>query len=224
MFSEQIQKQTAGYAERFLSHKFLQEICQAKLPIKKFAFYIQQDNIFLNDMDYARRILASRQSEHANKLSKLIASIYRRELRFRRDLITKQLELKKEVESAPTTLAYSSYLIRLAYQGTFEEALAALIPCPRLYTMIGERYAKCPANKHPLYGKWLAIYSSKEMKEWTRQMLDMLDKVAEKNPLKGAMVKSYITACRYEIKFFDMAYNMEGWEAPNSARVHKYSL
>jgi len=211
MFSEEIQEQTAVYTKKFLSHPFLQEISQAKLPIKKFAFYIQQDNIFLNDMDDARRVLASRKSEYAKKLGELIASIYRHELRARRDLITKRLELEKEVESAPTTLAYTSYLIRLAYQGTFEEALAALIPCPRLYTMIGERYAKCPANKHPLYGKWLAIYSSKEMKEWTRQMLEMLDKVAGENPLEKVMAKCYITACRYEIKFFDMAYNMEGW-------------
>ena len=211
MFSEEIQKQTAVYAEKFLNHKFLQEICQAKLPIKKFAFYIQQDNIFLKDMDYARSVLASRKSDYAKKLGDLIASVYRHELRSRRDLITEQLELKKEVESAPATLAYTSYLIRLAYQGTLEEALAALIPCPRLYMMIGESYAKCPADKHPLYGRWLAIYSSEEMKEWTRQMLDVLDNVAEENQSKGAMAKSYITACRYEIKFLDMAYNMDDW-------------
>jgi len=211
MFSEEIQKETASYVEKFLNHKFLQEISKGKLPIKKFTFYIQQDNIFLKDMDTARRAMASRKSEHAKKLGELIASVYRHELRARRNLITKRLELT-EVESAPTTLAYGSYLIRLAYQETFEEAFAALIPCPRLYTMIGERYTKCAANKHPLYGKWLSIYSSKEMKQWTGQMLRVLDRAAGKNPSKErVMTKSYITACRYEVKFFDMAYNMEGW-------------
>jgi thiaminase/transcriptional activator TenA len=211
MFSKEIQKQTLSYSEKFLNHRFLQELSQAKLPAKKFAFYIQQDNIFLNNMDYARRVLASRNSQHAKKLSALIASVHRHELRARRDLITERLKLEK-AESAPITLAYTSYLVRLAYQGTFEEALAALIPCPRLYTMIGERYAKCLANKHPLYGRWLAIYSSREMKEWTRQMLEMLDQAAVKNYLKEAMTKSYITACRYEIRFFDMAYTMEDWD------------
>ncbi|MBM3897039.1 MAG: hypothetical protein FJ358_00710 [Thaumarchaeota archaeon] len=211
MFSKEIQKQTKSYSEKFLSHPFLQELSHAKLPIKKFAFYIQQDNIFLNDMDRARRILASRKSQHAKKLIDLIASVHRHELRARRNVITKELKLKK-VESAPTTLAYTSYLIRLACKGSFEEALAALIPCPRLYAMIGERYAKCQANKHSLYGKWLAIYSSKEMKEWTRQILELLDKVAVKDSLKEAMTKSYLAACRYEIRFFDMAYAMEGWD------------
>ena len=212
MFSEEIQKETASYAEKFLNHPFLREVSHARLPVKKFTFYIQQDNIFLNDMDNARRVLTLRKSEHAKKLSELITSVHRHELRARRNLITKNLELT-EVESAPTTLGYTSFLMRLAYQGTFEEALAALTPCPRLYTMIGVRYAKCAANGHPLYGKWLSIYSSKEMKEWTRQMLATLDMVAGEDPSKRRiMIKSYITACRYEIKFLDMAYNMESWD------------
>ena len=211
MFSEEIQKHTASYAEKFLNHPFLQEVSRAILPIKNFTFYIQQDNIFLNDMDSARRVLRSRKSEYAKKLSDLISSAYRHELRARRNLITKSLEFT-EVESAPTTLAYTSFLMRLAYQGTFEEALAALTPCPRLYALMGVRYAKCAANRHPVYGKWLSIYSSNEMKEWTGDMIGMLDRVAGEDPSKKRMMtKCYITACRYEVKFLDMAYNMESW-------------
>lgn len=214
MFSEQALERSGEYVERFLEHRFLRELSEGKLPLKKFAFYIQQDDIFLKDMDQARKALAAREkSERSRKLDRLLNSVYRHELRARRDLVSKELKIKEDAQSAPTTLAYTSYLIRLAYTGSFEEAFASLIPCPRLYTMIGDWYSKCTASEHRIYGKWLAIYTSLEMKKWTQELLELLDSLAGKNPSKKEeMMQSYLNACRYEIRFFDMAYNLESWD------------
>jgi thiaminase/transcriptional activator TenA len=214
MFSEEAFERSREYVERFLEHRFLRELSEGKLPLKKFIFYIQQDNIFLKDMDQARKVLAAREkSERSKNLSSLLNSVYRHELRARRDLVSKELKIREYAQSAPTTLAYTSYLIRLAYTGSFEEAFTSLIPCPRLYTMIGDRYSKCPASEHRVYGKWLSIYTSSEMKNWSRKLLKMLDGLASKNPSKKEEVmESYLTSCRYEIRFFDMAYNMESWD------------
>ena len=213
MFSEEILQLSRPYVEKFLKHPFLVELINATLPKEKFVFYLQQDNIFLADMDKARKILVSREkSDRAKKLNNLIKSAYRHELRARRDLIAKELDLKGgNAVAVPTTLAYTSYLIRLACTGAFEEAFAALIPCPRLYTMIGEKYAPCPATSHPIYGKWLSIYTSAEMWKWNQKLLEMLDTIA-KPSRRRAMVESYMIACRYEIKFFDMAYSLESWD------------
>ena len=214
MFSEETLERSREYVERLLEHRFLKELSEGKLPLRKFIFYIVQDNIFLKDMDQARRALVSREkSERSKNLNSLLNSVYRHELRARRDLVSRELKIKEDAQSAPTTLAYTSYLIRLSYIGSFEEAFASLIPCPRLYTMIGDRYSKCPASRHRVYGKWLSIYMSSEMKNWIRKLLKILDDLARKNPSrKEEMVQSYLNACRYETRFFDMAYDLETWD------------
>lgn len=213
MFSQEVHELSKQYVERFLKHPFLVELIDGTLPKEKFVFYIQQDNIFLADMDIARKILASRErSDRARKLSSLIKSVYRYELRAKRDLIAKELNIGREsVKVAPSTLVYTSYLIRLASVGGFEEAFAALIPCPRLYTMIGEKYASCPAIPQPIYGKWLSIYKSEEMKKWNQKLLDLLDNIVKPSKMQE-MVESYLTACKYEIRFFDMAYSLKSWD------------
>ncbi|MBI4257993.1 MAG: hypothetical protein HY619_03475 [Thaumarchaeota archaeon] len=214
MFSDEASKASRDYEEKFLSHPFLVELAHGQLPKKNFVYYIKQDNIFIRDMDLAGKILVSKHKSHDSKLvSQLLDSIYGHELREKGHLITKQLKIKKEdVEMAPTTLAYTSYLIRLASIASFEETLAALTPCLKLYTLIGERYAHCPASTHPIHGKWLAIYSSTPMKKFTNQLITILNSVARKAPsLRQAMMQSYLTACRFEIKFFDMAYQIEKW-------------
>ncbi len=213
MFSEKALERSRAYVERFLEHRFLRELSEGILPLKKFVFYIQQDNIFLKDMDQARKALASREkSERSRNLNSLLNSVYRHELRARRDLVSRELKIKEDAQSAPTTLAYTSYLIRLAYTGSFEEAFASLVPCPRLYTMIGDRYSECPASGHRVYGKWLSIYTSSEMKNWARKLLKMLDDLSKNPSKKEDMMQSYLTSCRYEIRFFDMAYNLENWD------------
>lgn len=219
MFSDEASQASRDCEEKFLTHPFLVELSQGRLPKKKFVYYILQDNLFLRDMDQARRILVSKHDSKDSKLvGQLIDSAYRYELRGRRDLIIRKLRLREQqVEMAPTTLAYTSYLIRLACTASFEEALAALTPCPNLYTLIGERYAECHAAKHPVYGDWLAIYSSPPMKRFTESLTTILDKVASKTKSqREAMMQSYLTACRLETRFFDMAYSLETWASPDS--------
>ena len=47
------------------------------------------------------------------------------------------VELETTV-AAPTTLAYTSYLLQLAHQGSFPELVASLVPCQWGYWEIGE--------------------------------------------------------------------------------------
>ncbi|MBI2127306.1 MAG: hypothetical protein HYU02_08370, partial [Thaumarchaeota archaeon] len=61
MFSDGALERSKEYVERFLEHRFLMELSERKLPLKKFAFYIEQDDIFLKDMDQARKALVARE-------------------------------------------------------------------------------------------------------------------------------------------------------------------
>jgi thiaminase/transcriptional activator TenA len=42
---------------------------------------------------------------------------------------------------APTNVAYTSYLLAVAYAGSFPEALAALLPCYWIYWEVASSYS-----------------------------------------------------------------------------------
>src|SRR4029453_1576686 len=49
-----------------------------------------------------------------------------------------QLDTVAELPVAPTTLAYTSYLLAPAYSGSFADGLAAILPCYWIYARVGE--------------------------------------------------------------------------------------
>ncbi|MCK9910227.1 thiaminase II, partial [Microbacteriaceae bacterium K1510] len=58
-------------------------------------------------------------------------------------------------------LAYTSYMLKVAHQGSLADLISALLPCMWSYWEIGKRLAAIDgAAEHPLYGKWILMYSS----------------------------------------------------------------
>ncbi|MCH7640118.1 MAG: thiaminase II, partial [Bacteroidetes bacterium] len=64
---------------------------------------------------------------------------------------------------APTTVAYTSYLLKVAHQQSFGELVAALMPCQWGYWEIGNHLAlRGEPKQAPLYCQWIQMYSSAE--------------------------------------------------------------
>ena len=60
--------------------------------------------------------------------------------------------------------------------GDFTELAAALLPCMWSFSEIGQRLATRSASGDKRYGRWIAMYSSKEfaeLAEWCRGLLEM---------------------------------------------------
>ena len=114
----------------------------------------------------------------------------------------------------PTTIAYTSFLLKVAYQGSFPELVASLLPCQRGYWELGEHLSKQGKPKQaPLYRQWIQIYSSPEFAELARTIRSMADRLAEEaGPSQlAAMGEAYLTSLRFELRFWDMALNLESW-------------
>ena len=115
---------------------------------------------------------------------------------------------------APTTVAYTSYLLRVASQGSFGELAASLLPCQWGYWEIGEHLARGGAPAHaPLYAEWVGMYSSDEFRDLAlrlRTLTDGLGSVASPAE-QAAMEAAYATSLRLEYQFWDMAWNLEQW-------------
>ena len=78
---------------------------------------------------------------------------------------------------APVNLAYTSYLLAVAYGAPFHEAIAALLPCYWIYWEVGKTLERA-GSRDPLYARWIGTYASEEFGAVVRDVLACVDTLA----------------------------------------------
>ena len=218
-FAEDIERKALPIRQAILSHPFITGVGDGTLPVMKFKFYVMQDYVYL--IDYARVLALASARAPDLKTMGWFAGLLDETLNIEMDLhrsfcaefgITRQ-ELEA-TQPAPTTIAYTSFLLKVAHQGSFGELVASLLPCQWGYWEIGDHLARRGEPKHaPLYCRWIQMYSSTEFADLARAVRSLADRVAEgAGPGQmAAMGEAYLTSLRFEYRFWDMAYSLEGW-------------
>jgi thiaminase/transcriptional activator TenA len=112
----------------------------------------------------------------------------------------------------PTTLAYTSYLLRACHQGSFAEGLAAVLPCYWIYAEVGSALL-ARSSPDPLYARWIATYGGEEFARIVANVLAVVDRVGETaSPAERADMRDHALATsRYEWMFWDAAWRREAW-------------
>jgi thiaminase (transcriptional activator TenA) len=113
---------------------------------------------------------------------------------------------------APTNLAYTSYLLAVAYAGSFPEALAALLPCYWIYWEVGKQLLE-RGSPDALYRRWIATYGGEEYAAIVQAVLALTDRVGEdlSTSERDSMLGNFQTTARYEWMFWDMGHRQEQW-------------
>lgn len=207
----------APAVERILDHPFLRGLRRGTLGTAPFRFFVAQDAIYLRDYARALAILGARAPDepslllfarHAVEALEVESSLHR-EL-FQAFGIDPESGIASE--PAPTCLAYTSYLLRVAHGGSFAEALGAILPCYWIYGEVG-RALVAGSSPHPLYRRWIEAYSDPHYGAVVEEVLRLMDGVW---PRLGADEQVRVTAhvrqtSRYEWCFWDMAWRQERW-------------
>jgi len=217
-FSSIMREAADSQFKNFLKRPFVTELAAGKLPLTKFRYYITQDNLYLEDAVVARRIMLNKAPRGLRtELNRLLKSMNRFELFSRRTAVSRKLGITastmRRAHRSPTTLAYTSFIIRTTATASIDESLAAMLACPWTYAEMGERYAKSPAMTHPIYGPWLSIYQSQAMNGWLEELKGIIDKriTAATPRIRRRTKHLFVTGCKFECMFWDMAYRMEKW-------------
>ena len=121
----------------------------------------------------------------------------------------------EEVEATaptPTTLAYTSYLLRVAGTGTFEELIGAILPCYWIYWEVGKTLV-ATGSPNAVYQRWIDAYASEQFANAVQRVLDAANRsTADLPESRLALIRRhYLTASRYEWMFWDAAFRMEAW-------------
>ncbi|MBI2872023.1 MAG: thiaminase II [Chloroflexi bacterium] len=218
-FTDEVRRATDAMHQRIFAHPFVTGIGDGTLPLERFRFYVRQDYVFL--VQYSRvlalAVAKAPDLESMGKLAQLLHETLNTEMALHRGYCARlgigEAELEA-TEAAPTTVAYTTFLLDVAARGTFGETVAALLPCQWGYCEIGERLASQgePADA-PLYAEWVRMYSSAEFRQladWARGLADRL--AAQAGPdERRRMAEAYATSTRYEYMFWEMAYRLEQW-------------
>jgi thiaminase/transcriptional activator TenA len=123
-----------------------------------------------------------------------------------------EVELERET-LAPTTRAYTDFLLRMAALGDFAELAAALLPCMWGFSEIGRRLQDSGRPSEPRYAKWIAMYADPEfaaLADWCRELVDELAEGISEDG-RARMEAAFLTSSRHELAFWEMGWTLERW-------------
>jgi thiaminase (transcriptional activator TenA) len=216
-FTGELWRSIEGVYAEILAHPFLLGLTDGMLAEEHFRFYVLQDAFYLRE--YARALsLAGARSPDESALVMFNehsagAIIVERSLHegFLKDLGIAREEAD-QTSPSPTTLAYTSFLLRTATLGDYPEVLAAVLPYYWIYWEVGKALLD-KGYPNPRYQKWIDTYGGEEFGTLVKAVLDLIDKVCEGlNPAQRARVKeAFVATSRYEWMFWDAAWRLEGW-------------
>lgn len=219
-FSATAWKADQDVYQAILRHPFLTEMESGKLPKKVFAFYLIQDAHYLDDFSRVLGLIADKapRDEWAVLLRAHAQGALEEKANLHQRVFAEYGVSPEEVRDtprAPDALAYSNFLLATAYRASFGEALAAVLPCYRIYGEVGEALRK-QGSPVPSYQKWIDNYSSADYERAVAAVEAMADEVARTaSPEELARMRAgYRLASRYEWMFWNAAYHRQGWPPP----------
>lgn len=196
---------------KILNHEFIIEISKEILSLRKFAFYLIQDRLFLETFS---NILKGASSITLNGEEKLLIESLNKG-------ITDEMRMQNEIldelgcEGIETTRIsvhsithdYTLYLKKVYHSRDMALLVSALAPCPWTYSEISNSLS---SNKirSSVFKKWLGFYSTRDSLNQVNQIKTLLNKMAVRaDEKKKFKMKHYFSiSCDYELQFWNMAY------------------
>jgi thiaminase (transcriptional activator TenA) len=216
-FTDELWHSITSIYNEILAHPFLLGLTDGTLTEDHFRFYVIQDAFYLREYARALSLTGVRSpdesalvmfNEHAIGAITVERSLH--------EGFLKELDVTREeaeaTEASPTTLAYTSLLLKTATLGDYPEILGAVLPCYWIYWEVGKALLE-RGSPNPMYQKWIDTYGGEEFGALVEAVLDLTDRVCEDlNPTQKARVReAFVITSRYEWMFWDAAWRMEGW-------------
>lgn len=216
-FSAELWRDIEDVYAAILAHPFVTGLADGSLPRESFEFYVTQDALYLRKYARALAAVASHAPEPTatEMFARHAAGIVSAELGLHETLFAELGIDPAAAESAgeaPTTLAYTSYLLATTTAGTYAEGVAVVLPCYWIYAEVG-RHLLERGSPDARYQKWIDTYGADEFGDEAREVIAATDAMSaglsatERDRLR----RHFLTTSRYEWMFWDMGYRRENW-------------
>jgi thiaminase (transcriptional activator TenA) len=216
-FTGELWSGITGTYDAILAHPFLAGLADGSLPPASFGFYVVQDALYLRDYARALAAVASRADDAAGAemFARHAAGAISVERQLHESLLAElgiDPAAAEVADPAPTTLAYTSYLLAATRGGSYAEGVAAVLPCYWIYREVGRELQR-RGSPDPRYRRWIDTYGGAEFDADVREVLAVADRLG---PGLGAAERArahrhFRDTSRYEWMFWDMGYRREAW-------------
>lgn len=214
--TQQLLNYAAEVWTAYNEHPFVLGIQNGTLEREKFRFYMIQDYLYLGDYAkiFALGVAKATNLSNAMLFSRYI-SVMNGELNVHSNYMARLGITQEDIDSAKRSLdslSYTSYMLRVAYEETEVEIVAAILACAYSYEVIAKKMVENnpAAVDDEFYGSWISGYVSEEYSEENRVLIELLDDMTKSyTPAQIEHLKDVFLACsRYEMAFWDLSWNM----------------
>jgi thiaminase (transcriptional activator TenA) len=216
-FTAQLWRDIGDIYAAILAHPFVTGLSDGSLPAESFEFYVLQDALFLRKYARALAAAASRAPDAAatEMFSRHAAGIISAELALHDSLFAELGIDEASVAAAgeaPTTLAYTSYLLATTAGGSYSEGVGALLPCYWIYAEVGKQLLR-HGSPVPRYQQWISTYGADEFGAEAAEVIAVTDQLSDglSAGQRDQVRRHFRVTSRYEWMFWDMGYRREAW-------------
>ncbi|MFW7404046.1 MAG: bifunctional hydroxymethylpyrimidine kinase/phosphomethylpyrimidine kinase, partial [Rothia mucilaginosa] len=191
---------------QILDLPFVRALGDGTLDEDLFAFYLDQDALYLRDYSRALATLSARadtaeaQVHWAAGAHEAIAA----ESQLHEGWLANRARLGGP---SPITMGYTNFLRASAAGEDYVVGAAAVLPCYWLYEEVGAVLSSQNHADHP-YAEWLSMYGGEEFAADVARSLAEVERAFETaSPAQRVRAaRAYLSACVYEREFFDQAH------------------
>lgn len=215
--SDELRAGAGSLWEKVVNHTFVVQLGDNTLPRATFDVYFDQDYLFLKDWSVLL-CLAAAKSPDFDAARQLVGFLHTglagEEGLFQQAFRERGLSQAQVagLEYRPTTLHYSGYLRRMAYEGSFLDLITTLLALEWPYMDWAQRLEKAgkrPANFY--YQTWIDIHTSPEMTNFVEWLGQTVDAASTTTDDRLRMQNIFRNVLRYELLFWEMACQGEQW-------------
>ncbi len=225
-YSAELRGRCEPIFDAFWTHPFLEGLKDGSLSGERAVHYVGQDHQYLNAYMrcYGLGVSLSPDRDwmqwfHGNLSFILNDEIHPHHALCRAAGVTYE-EAQVEV-MAPSAQAYINHMLAAAHD-TLGVLLAALLPCPWTYIWAGNRFVaeQPPSDEHP-FAEWWRFYASDEVNRHLDETLRRFDLLAADagSAERSRMARAFEQSCHHEVRFWEMAWTLEGWSLPAHERA-----
>lgn len=216
-FTERAWAETRALRDAILELPFNRELAEGALSQERFQFYMVQDALYLEQ--YSRALSIAAAKAPVPEAMQCFAHAAEEALVVERALHGGFFEKfgvdpaeAAAAEPSPTCYGYTNFLLSVAHVASYEELVAAILPCFWIYWDVGNHIAKDAGAGNP-YQAWIDTYSDPGFGEAVEAVIVITDRAASKSTdeRQEAMLRAFRRSTQYEWMFWDSAYRLEAW-------------
>ena len=229
-------------------HPFLVSMVDGSLNLDSFRYYVIQDALFLTDFAECLQILANKMETSDNasamisndsikRIRELAVGIEEAEKELHRSFFTQwNINVSNnDVKSAPNTLLYTSYMLRVVSARPYTEGLAVLLPCFWVYMHVGKCMLQLreeidnnnnnnntQQQRPAQFDAWIDMYAGDEFEKEVTDYIAIVDTAIQHNvnnninkddgmEILMKMKEHFVMCCKLEYMFWDQAQVLMDW-------------